>query len=77
MATLVMDQGIMTLVTVAVIAICATLALYILYSVIWRGVRRGLREFHQLTPAAPAGVTPRASRRVAVEVPDYPPSDWV
>jgi hypothetical protein len=76
MATLVMDQGIMTLVTVATIAICATLALYVLYSVIWRGVRRGLREFHQLVPAVRPGATPRGSRR-AVKVPDYLPSDWV
>jgi hypothetical protein len=71
METLVMDQGIMTLVTVATIAICAALALYIVYSVIWRAVRRGLREFHQPAPA------PRATRHVAIKVPNYLPSDWV
>ena len=71
MGTIAADQGIMTLVTVAIIAICAALALYILYSVIWRAVRRGLREFHQTAPA------PRASRRVAIKVPNYLPSDWV
>ncbi|MDP9026885.1 MAG: hypothetical protein M3N46_04920 [Actinomycetota bacterium] len=76
MGTLVMDQGIMTLVTVAVIAICAALALYIVYSVIWRAVRRGLREFHQPTPAH-ASRTARVPRAAAVRVPDYLPRDWV
>ncbi len=60
----------MMLVTVATIAICVALALYVLYSVIWRAVRRGLREFHHPAPA-------QAHRRVAAKVPDYLPSDWV
>ena len=63
----------MTLVTVATIAICASLALYILYSVIWHAVRRGLREFHQATPAHAL----RAPRRMSIKVPDYPPSEWL
>lgn len=66
------DQGIMTLVTVAIIAICAALALYVLYSVIWRAVRRGLREYHHPAPS-PA---PRMHRH-AIRVPNYLPSDWV
>ncbi len=70
----VMDQGIMTLITVGIIAICAALVMYALYSVIWRAVRRGLREFHQLAPAHGE----RLTRRVAIaKVPNYPPRDWV
>ena len=61
----------MTLVTVGVIAVCAVLALFVLYSVIWRAVRRGLREFHQPEPA------PRLARRQSIKVPNYPPSEWV
>jgi hypothetical protein len=75
METLVADQGIMTLVTVAVIAICAVLALYVVYSVIWRAVRRGLREFHQPTPTP--SHAPRPVRRAEVKVPDYVPNDWI
>lgn len=82
MEQFVSDQGIMTLVTVAVIAICAVLALYVLYSVIWRAVRRGLREYHRpvpvpITPAAPANVTRLVRRPATVKVPDYLPRDWV
>lgn len=75
MATLVADQGIMTLVTVAIIALCAVIALYVLYSVIWRAVRRGLREFHR--PAEPTPRLRRAARRAAAKVPNFPPSEWV
>jgi hypothetical protein len=84
MGTLVADQGIMTLVAVAVIAVCVGLALFVLYSVIWRAVRRGLREFHDPTAVSPfqAAVhaplhAPRLTRRGDTRVPDYPPSDWV
>lgn len=74
MGTFVMDQGIMTLVTVGIIAACAILVLYALYSVIWRAVRRGLREFHQ--PATTH--VEQLTRRIAItKVPDYPPRDWV
>ncbi len=84
MGTLVVDQGIMTLVTVAVIATCVALALFVLYTVIWHAVRRGLREFHQPTPVSPIRAVlhaplhaPRLARRTSVRVPNYPPSDWV
>lgn len=63
----------MTLVTIFVVAICATIVLYILYSVIWHAVRRGMEEFHHPVPATAHHV----ARRVKVRVPDYPPSDWV
>jgi hypothetical protein len=76
MGMLALDQGVMTLVTVAVIAICASLALYIVYSVIWRAVRRGLREFYQAAPAHEAR-TVRGTRRLSIKVPDYPPTEWV
>jgi hypothetical protein len=69
MGTLIVDQGIMTLVTVATIVICASLALFVLYTVIWHAVRRGLREYHHPAPA-------HAPRRVVAKVPDYLPSDW-
>jgi hypothetical protein len=84
MGTLGVDQGIMTLVTVAVIAICAAIALYVLYSVIWRAVRRGLTEFHHPAPVSPLQVAlhaplhgPRLVKRVHARVPNYPPSDWI
>ena len=72
MGTLFADQGIMTLVSVTTIAICAALALYVLYSVVWHGVRRGLREYHK--PPAPE---PRRPHHIVSKVPDYPPRDWV
>jgi hypothetical protein len=73
MDTLMMDQGIMMLVTIATIAICVALALYVLYSVIWHAVRRGLREYHRTVPPT----APRMLHRASVKVPDYLPSDWV
>ena len=73
MGTLELDQGIMTAVTIVTIAISVALALLILYSVIWRAVRRGLREFHYPAPVH----APRSARRVSVKVPNYPPSEWV
>lgn len=74
----------MTLVTVAVVAICAALALFVLYTVIWHAVRRGLREFHHPARVSPLQAVlhapihaPRLARRTSVRVPNYPPSDWV
>ena len=40
-----MDQGIMTLITVGLIVAAAIFAMWLLYTVIWRAVRRGLQEF--------------------------------
>lgn len=47
----------------AVAGIGVTLSLWLLYTVIWRAVRRGLKEYH--SPAA------RQS-----SVPSYPPRNW-
>ncbi|MBW4032233.1 MAG: hypothetical protein HIU88_06170 [Acidobacteria bacterium] len=78
------DQGIMTLVAVAVIAVCVSLALFVLYTVIWHAVRRGLREFTHPSAVSPFQSflhaplhAPRLTRRGDTRVPDYPPSDWV
>jgi hypothetical protein len=65
-----MDQGIMTMATVAVMLIVAALALWLLYTVIWNGVRRAMHEFARAHAAA---VSPGMS---AVVVPDYPPREW-
>ena len=40
-----MDQGIMTLITVAIVLAAAAFVLWLLYTVIWRAVRRGMQEF--------------------------------
>jgi hypothetical protein len=86
MGMLVMDQGMMTLVTIGIIAICAAIALYIIYSVIWRAVRRGLVEFNATLAPAPVKPHPepqvRSMRlhlphRTSIKVPNYLPSDWV
>ena len=71
MGTIAADQGIMTLVTVVIVAICVALALYVLYSVIWHAVRRGMREYHRTTTAL------RVPTRADLRVPNYPPSEWV
>jgi len=39
------DQGIMTLITVGLIVAAAIFTMWLLYTVIWRAVRRGLQEF--------------------------------
>jgi hypothetical protein len=39
------DQGIMTLITVGLILAAAAFTMWLLYTVIWRAVRRGLQEF--------------------------------
>jgi len=88
-----MDQGIMTLITVGVVLGLAAVVLWLLYTVIWHGVRRGMQEYAyarlsavQAMDAAPAEtVRPVAHdhhhhllRRVPADVvPDYLPSDWV
>ena len=64
-----MDQGILTMVTVGVILVIVALALWLLYTVIWRAVRRGMQEFDVTRRAM-------ASRGPALVVPDYPPSEW-
>lgn len=79
-----MDQGIMTLITVGIILAAAAGVLWLLYTVIWHGVRRGMLEFShvQLAPSAPSAAWHHARRvpagRVpAGGVPDYPPREWV
>lgn len=64
-----MDQGILTMVTVGVILVIVALALWLLYTVIWRAVRRGMQEFDGAQLAAARGVP-------AVVVPDFPPREW-
>jgi hypothetical protein len=39
------DQGIMTLITVGLVLGAAAFTLWLLYTVIWRAVRRGMQEF--------------------------------
>ena len=74
-----MDQGIMTLITVAIVLAGAGGLLWVLYTIIWRGVRRGMLEFSRARPApsAPTGTWDHAPRVPAGGVPDYPPRDWV
>ena len=74
-----MDQGIMTLITVGIVLGAAAAALWVLYTVIWRAVRRGMREYHRVSPPIPV---PDAASRVLRPaprdvVPDYPPREWV
>lgn len=40
-----MDQGIMTLVTAGLILAGAAFSMWVLYTVIWRAVRRGMQEY--------------------------------
>jgi hypothetical protein len=40
-----MDQGIMTLVTAGLILAGAVFSVWVLYTVIWRAVRRGMQEY--------------------------------
>ena len=65
-----MDQGIMTLITVGVVLGLAAFVLWLLYTVIWHGVRRGMQEFAyarlsaaQAMDAAPRVAAPRRRRR--------------
>jgi hypothetical protein len=79
MDKLMIDQGIMTLVTIATFAMCGALALYVIYSVIWRAVRRGMREYAnsvQPVVSAQPPTTTRVIRRLPVRVPNYVPNDW-
>ena len=74
-----MDQGILTLITVAIVLGAAGGVLWLLYTIIWHGVRRGMLEFShsQLAPSAPAATWHHARRVPVGGVPDYPPRDWV
>ena len=69
----------MTLITVAIVLGAVATVLWLLYTVIWRGVRRGMLEFSraQLAPNAPAAAWHHARRVPAGSVPDYPPREWV
>ncbi|MEO6116578.1 MAG: hypothetical protein ABIP33_09360 [Pseudolysinimonas sp.] len=72
-----MNQGMMTLITVAIVLGVAALVLWMLYTVTWRAVRRGLHEHDRMVLRATAGssrVLPQVTRDV---VPDYPPREWV
>ena len=72
----------MTLITVAIVLAAAGGVLWLLYTIIWRGVRRGMLEFSRarlapIEPAEPAATRHHARRVPAGAVPDYPPRDWV
>lgn len=68
-----MDQGIITLMTVGIVITAAIAALWILYTVIWRGVRRGMNEFERTQARTAHFLRPA----VGEVVPDYPPREWV
>jgi hypothetical protein len=68
-----MDQGIMTLITVGVVLGLAAFVLWLLYTVIWHGVRRGMQEFAyarvaaaQAMDAAPAAAASTPTAPAAV-----------
>ena len=69
----------MTLITVAIVLAAAAGVLWLLYTIIWRGVRRGMLEFSRarLSPSAPTAAWQDVPRVPAGGVPDYPPRDWV
>ncbi|MEO6532416.1 MAG: hypothetical protein ABIO06_02460 [Pseudolysinimonas sp.] len=73
-----MDQGILTLVTAAIVLAAAAFVTWVLYTVIWRAVRRGLHEYEmQFARPVLAHALP-FSRSAEIEVvPDYPPREWV
>jgi hypothetical protein len=78
-----MDQGIMTLITVGLVLAAFVFVLWLLYTVVWRGVRRGLREFQhgRLTPvsasAAPEPAEAHHHRHVPFHLPRRVPADVV
>lgn len=69
----------MTLITIAIVLGAAAFVLWLLYTVIWRAVRRGLREYHGSVPSVPApDLSSRVLRPAPLDVvPDYPPREWV
>jgi hypothetical protein len=78
-----MDQGILTLATVAVTAVVAALVLWVLYTVTWRAVRRGMREFEfahvatasvRATASAPGPMAPE-HHRFQLHLPRRVPAD--
>jgi len=87
-----MDQGIMTLITAGLVLAGIVFFIWVLYTVIWRAVRRGMQEYDaaQWDPEdapvdapAPAAHQPRhlevrLRHRVPSDdvVPDYPPEEW-
>ena len=66
-----MDQGIMTLITVGVVLGLAAAVLWLLYTVIWHGVRRGMQEFAyaRLTAAQAMDSAPATGAAAPVSVP--------
>ena len=66
-----MDQGIMTLITVGVVLGLAAFVLWLLYTVIWHGVRRGMQEFAyaRLTAAQAMDAAPAMPTAPAVSTP--------
>lgn len=80
-----MDQGIMTLVTVGIVLVAAVFAVWLLYTVIWRAVRRGMQEFQytqwDTDEVLESSVTAREGahhrRHLPVRLPHRVPADEV
>ncbi len=66
-----MDQGIMTLITVGVVLGLAAFVLWLLYTVIWHGVRRGMQEYAYARLSAAQAMD--AAPPVAASLPPAPP----
>lgn len=86
-----MDQGIMTLITVGLVLAAAAFVLWLLYTVIWRAVRRGMMEFAdarlarvasaepevKVAPVAPTPTAARPHRHVQLRLPHRVPAETV
>jgi len=86
-----MDQGIMTLITVGLVLAAAAFVLWLLYTIIWRAVRRGMMEFAearfarvaqaapeaQVAPVAPTQAVARSHRHVQLRMPHRVPAEAV
>ena len=84
-----MDQGIMTLITVGLVLAAAAFVLWLLYTIIWRAVRRGMMEFANArlarvasaepeeAPVAPTPIVARSHRHVQLRLPHRVPAEAV
>jgi hypothetical protein len=80
-----MDQGIMTLITAGLVLAGAACSVWVLYTVIWRAVRRGMQEYDAAAwdpedvPAEPvhAPAAEHHARHLRVRLPHRVPADDV
>lgn len=80
-----MDQGIMTLVTVGLVVAGAVFTMWLLYTVIWRAVRRGMQEYERAQwdsedvpePAVTAPASAHHRLHLPVRLPHWVPADVV